>query len=531
MKKIWKRAAAMLLAVSMVLALAACSSGGGNNSPAPSGSGGESPSGGDAAIKSEIVFARREDSNNLDPVLQDGNVNIWFFTMVLESLLKVSDDGTKIEPGLAETWDVSEDGMTYTFHLKEGLVFSNGDPVLAEDLVWSYERAMHTEESLWAELCLNLDSVEAPDDTTFIVHVKEASPVDEVTFTLFNLTIGDKSYFEEVGEEAYAKCPVGTGAYKFGEWKQGEYLMLEKNENYRDADSVKTEKIRVTVVPDDNTRVMQLQGGNADLISDVPWNRMSEVEATSGLDIATPISTEVRSLNFNCTKGPTADVKVRQALTMAIDKEAIVKMVLFGYGEVADSYLPPSIPYYISPSTTKSHDVEAAKALLAEAGYADGFDITLTTNAGNAIYEQMATMIKEQLAAIGVNVTIELLEAGTFNAKRAALELDMFFGGWTSDIPDPSQQTSYWCLPATANSVHTGWSNDRVIELGYAAAKEMDSEKRAEMYAEIQEIYADECPTVPIYYAPYGVGMSAKLDGFSQIPTGPYRFNNLTCAE
>lgn len=219
-----------------VLALAACSSSGGNNSPAPSGSGGESPSGGDAAIKSEIVFARREDSNNLDPVLQDGNVNIWFFTMVLESLLKVSDDGTKIEPGLAETWDVSEDGLTYTFHLKEGLVFSNGDPVLAEDLVWSYERAMHTEESLWAELCLNLDSVEAPDDTTFIVHVKEASPVDEVTFTLFNLTIGDKSYFEEVGEEAYAKCPVGTGAYKFGEWKQGEYLMLEKNENYRDAD-------------------------------------------------------------------------------------------------------------------------------------------------------------------------------------------------------------------------------------------------------------------------------------------------------
>lgn len=107
---------------------------------------------------------------------------------------------------------------------------------------------------------------------------------------------------------------------------------------------------------------MQLQGGNADLISDVPWNRMSEVEATSGLDIATPVSTEVRSLNFNCTKGPTADVKVRQALTMAIDKEAIVKMVLFGYGEVADSYLPPSIPYYISPSTTKSHDVEAAKA-------------------------------------------------------------------------------------------------------------------------------------------------------------------------
>lgn len=513
MKKFAKRIAAMLLVLTLVMTFVVSSATA------------------FAEAKTELVMARREDSNNLDPVIQDGNVNIWFFTMVLESLLKVSDDGLSIECGLAESYEVKDEGLTYEFKIPEGIVFSTGEPLLMEDIVWSYERAMHTEESLWAELCLNLDSVEAKDDNTFVVHVKEASPVDLATFTLFNLTIGDKSYFEEVGAEAYAKCPVGTGPYKFGEWDVGNYLMMEKNENYRDADSVAIETIRINVVPDDNTRVMQLQSGDADFISDVPWNQMGVLEMTPGLEIATPTSTEVRALNINCVEGPTADVRVRQAIAKAINKTAIVQMVFFGYAQEGGSYLPPSMPYSIVPETLHTYDIEAAKALLAEAGYADGLKLKLTTNAGNVIYEQMATVVKQNLADIGIDVEIELLEAGTFNAKREQLQLQLFFGGWTSDIPDSSQQTSYWCLPATANCVHTGWDNDRVEELGYAAALELDAEKRAEMYAEIQNIYADEVPTIPIYYAPYGVAMNEKLENLVQLPTGPYRFQAMYWAD
>lgn len=514
MKEFAKRITAIFMVMTMILTFVVCSV----------------PAFAEEA-KTELVMARREDSNNLDPVLQDGNVNIWFFTNVLESLLKLSNDGLTVEPGLAESYEVSPDGLTYTFKIREGVVFSNGEPLLAEDLIWSYERAMFTEESLWAELVLNLESVEAPDDTTFIVHVKEASPVDVTTFTLFNLTIGDKSYFEEVGEEQYAKCPIGTGAYKFGEWDVGNYLIMEKNEHYRDADSVQIETIRINVVPDDNTRVMQLQAGDVDLVSDIPWNQMSVVESYPGCKIATPESTEIRSLNLNCVEGPTADVRVRQAIAKAINKTAIIQIVFFGYAEEAGSFLPPSIPYAIEPETVMGYDPEGAKALLAEAGYADGLKLKLTTNAGNVIYEQMATIIKEQLAAVGIDVEIELLEAGIFNTKRAALELQMFFGGWTSDIPDASQETSYWCLSATANCVHTGWKNDRVEELGYAAAMELDTEKRAEMYAEIQNLYATDVPTIPIYYAPYAVGMSDKLENFVQLPTGPYRFAEMSFAE
>jgi peptide/nickel transport system substrate-binding protein len=514
MKKMWSHAIALILAVCLCL--------GGYSVAAIAESGG--------AVKSEIIVARPEDSNNLDPIMQDGNVNIWIFNLVMEGLLQTSDDGTSIEPALAESYDVSEDGLTYTFHLKDGLVFSNGDPVLGEDLVWSYERAMTTTDSVWSDLLSGIKSVEAPDDKTFIAHMTEASPVAVPTFTLFNVYIGDKSYFDEVGPEGYSKKPIGTGAYKFDEWRQGEFLRVVKNDLYRDADSVKTQSIKFTVVPDDNTRVMQLQSGAVDMITFVPWNRMSELSADPNLKVETPASTEMRCLELNCVNGPTADPKVRKAIEMAINKTAIVKTVLFGYGTEADSFMSSSVIYYAKPEAAK-YDPEAAKALLAEAGYPDGLKITLTTVAGNSNYETMATMVKEMLSQIGIDVTIELLEAGTHNAKRKALELELFFGGWTNDIPDASQQCGYYCLPSMANSVYTGWSNDTVIDLVNKAMYEMDTTKRAEMYKQIQQLYADDCPTLPIYYCPFPVAMSAKVSGFAQTPLGNYRFNNLVAAQ
>lgn len=511
MKRQWSRVFALMLAVCLCL--------GGYGASAEAG-----------AVKPEIVVARPEDSNNLDPVMQDGNVNIWIFSLVMEGLLQTTDDGSSIQPALAESYEVSEDGLTYTFHLKDGLVFSSGDPVLGEDLVWSYERAMTAEDSVWSDLLSGIKSVEAPDDRTFIAHMTEASPVSEPTFTLFNVLIGDKSYFEEVGPEGYAKRPLGTGAYKFDEWRQGEFLRVVKNDLFRDAASVRTGAIRFNVVPDDNTRVMQLQAGTVDMITFVPWNRLSELAADPNLKVETPASTEMRCLELSCVTGPTADPKVRRAIAMAVNKTALAKTVLFGYGTEADSFMSSSVTYYSKPETAP-FDPAAAKALLAEAGYPDGLKIKLTTVAGSSNYETMATLVKEQLSQIGVDVTIELLEAGTHNAKRKALELEMFFGGWTNDIPDPSQQCGYYCLPSMANCVHTGWKNDTVIDLVEKAKYEMDPAKRAELYKQVQQLYADDVPTIPIYYCPFPVAMSAKVSGFAQTPLGNYRFNNLVAAQ
>jgi peptide/nickel transport system substrate-binding protein len=483
-----------------------------------------------AQYKREIIVARPEDSHNLDPVTQDGNVNIWMFDLVMEGLLHTTNDGSGIEPLLAESYKVSDDLLTYTFKLKNGLTFSNGDPVLAEDVVWTYERAMTDEKSVWIDLVTNLKSLEAPDDSTVIVHLKEPSPVSGATFTLFSLLIGDKSYFEEVGLENYSKKPMGTGAYKIDEWQLGDYLRLVKNEKYRDAANVKTEVITFNAVPDDSTRVMQLQSGEADIITFVPWNRLAEIEGEPSLKIVTSKSTEIVNLVLSCIEGPTKDVRVRKAIAMAINKDAIVKMILFGYGVPATSFIPPSVTYHSEPKTY-GYDVQAAKALLAEAGYPDGFPMTLTTIAGDAVYEQMATIVKEQLAAVGIDLKIELLEGTTFRSLRNNLKLQCIFGKWTSDIPDPSQQTTYWCDPSMTNCLNTGWVNERATELSKITAVEMDPSKRALLYAELQQIYADEVPTIPLYYAPYSVGMSANVSGFAQTPLGNYRFGDLAYIE
>ena len=482
------------------------------------------------SIKEQIVIARPEDSNNLDPVTQDGNVNIWVLNLVMEGLMQINPETHEIEPDLAESYEVSDDYLTYTFKIKEGLTFSTGEPVLGEDFVWSYERAMNTETSSWTELCSQIESVEAPDDTTFIVHMKSPCPYAEATFSLFTLTIGDKSYFDEVGLDQYALGPVGTGPYAFSEWEQGVALTLTKNPNYRDADSVQTESIKFTVVPDDNTRIMQLENGDVDAVTFVPWSYLAELEARDDITVLNDDSTEVRAIMLNCVNGPTSDVRVRQALYMATNLDAINATVLYGHGTVADSFLNSSLPYY-SSVTTVGYDIEAAKALLAEAGYADGLNLTFTIVSGNTVAEQIATMVQQQWSEIGVNLTIETYEAGTHNSMRYNLELDMFFGGWTSDILDPSQQVSYFCNPNLADCVHTGWSNDEVTALVQAAEVEMDSEARADEYAQIQQIYADEVPAIILYYAPFSTATSSKLTGFTQLPNGAYVFDNLVCTE
>jgi len=483
-----------------------------------------------AQYKSEIIIARPEDSQNLDPVTQNGNINIWVFDLVMEGLLRTTDDGKGIEPLLAESYEVSDDFLTYTFKLKEGLVFSNGDPVQAEDLVWTYERAMNTEDSVWKDTVANFKSVEAPNDTTFIIRMKQPSPVSEPMFTFFTLLIGNKSYFEEVGLENYSKKPIGTGPYKFDEWRQGEYLRIVKNEKHRNADNVKTESIVFRVVPDDNSRIMQLQTGEVDVITFVPWNRMAEIDADPSLKVATFDATETRDLRLNCTYGPLQDVRVRRAIAMAINRNAIVRTVLFGYGKIADSLFASSIPYY-SPVTVAPYDIDAAKALLAEAGHPNGFPLTLTLRAGNVVEEQIGTLVKEQLAAIGINITIETFEAGTFVNLRNNLKLQAFFGGYTSDIPDPSQQSNYYNLPTMAKCALTGWENERAIALAQSATLEMDPVKRAQLYAELLQNFANEAPTIAIYYAPYPVAMRAKVSGFAQTPLGNYRLGNLYCEQ
>ena len=191
--------------------------------------------GADASSAGTVVIGRPVDSDNLDPVTCLGNVNIFMFNLIVEGLVKTSDTTTEIEPCLAESWDVSDDGKTYTFHVMEGLKFSDGSDVTAEDWKWTFERAMAATDSNWYSCVENIESVECPDDTTVIVTTKEAAASTLANLSIFEVGVQSKEHFDEVGEEEYVNAgPIGTGPYVLDEWSKGEYMTFKANPNYRE---------------------------------------------------------------------------------------------------------------------------------------------------------------------------------------------------------------------------------------------------------------------------------------------------------
>ena len=477
--------------------------------------------------KSQIVISRPADSSDLDPI-GEGNTNLWVFSLCLEPPLLPTEDGLNVMPGIAETWEVSPDGKTYTFHLYKDLKFSDGTPVTKADIEWSLTRILLADDNAWAELYDNWEKVECPDDQTIVVTLNEIKATDEMIFAMFSSAVTSKAHYDKVGSQGFSQGPVGTGPYMFKEWHEGEYLLLEKNPYYRFADQVKTDEIKFVVVPDDSVRIMQLQAEEVDIMTFVPYNRMDELNALDGIKAYVAQGTGASYLVFNHTIETTKDVRVRKALTMALNKEEIVQNVTYGHATVATSFLPPGVPYSIADTiTVPQYDPDAAKALLADAGYPNGFGITITINAGNTAYEQMATILKGQWSKIGVDLNIVPLETGTLRPLRNNLELDLHFTGWTSDIPDPSQHVGYYCIAEASHNANTGWEDAEVEAMAKQAAVELDKGKRADLYKQIQQLYADACPVVPIYYEGYPVAMKESVTGFVQIPLGNYRFDKL----
>ena len=515
--KKFKSVVTLLLAIAMVISIAGC----GSKAPAPPAAGDNKPT-----IAKQIVISRPADSDNLDYVLQDGNVNIWMFNLTLEGLVKSSDDGTKIEPQLADTWDISADKLTYTFHVKKGIKFSDGTPVKGEDWVWSLKRA-RDEKGAWGFSLEAIKDITAPDDNTVVITLKQQWAPIMADLAMFNASVSSKTYFDNVGAEAYSQKPIGTGPYAITEWKKGEYILFDRNTNYWQPGLPKTDQIKMTVVPDDNTRIMQLQAGDVDAVTFIPWNRMDELSKDPKLTSVSVPSTETRYVQFNITKKELSDVRVRQALDLATDKTSLSKTILFGFGEPAKGFMAKAGMYWNSGLQINPYDVAKAKQLLTDAGYPNGFDITITNPSGSTVAQSIATILKEQWSKIGVKVTIETLEAATATDKFKKMKTDITLRAWTNDMVDPSQQVDYACVYSNIKNFYTGWDNQDVEKLALQGKSELDDSKRKDIYYKIQELYQKDMPMLSIFHVPYPVAMKKTVTGFVQTPLGNYRFENL----
>ena len=481
-----------------------------------------------ASAAGTLLIAREADSTTFDPVATQQNPDCWIYPNIFAGLVKASVDGTKIEPNLAESWTSSPDGLTYTFKLRPNLKFSDGSPIKASDVRFSILRARDTKESAWNALYSGIADIVPKDDTTVVVTLKAPSAVFLANIAMFAAVVLPEAALTKMGEEAFAQKPIVSGAFAVDEWKHGDRVILTKNPNYWNASHVSLDRIEWIIVANDNTRILKLQAKEVDAAILMPFNRVAELQKTPGLTVHLDPSTREDFLVMNEAHKPFDNLDVRKAINMALDRKAIVDAVTFGIGDVANSYISKGALYYNAANKDYAYDLEGAKALMKKAGITS-LKAGLLVTAGDSSNEQMAVLMKDQLAKIGIDLTVTKKEQGQAFDTLTQGDYDLSIQYWTNDIIDPDEKTTFSMYgDDTTKSFYTGYKNPEVTKLIDQSRVELDTAKRGEIYNKIQQIVRDDAQWVDLYYSPYRNATASYVKNFTQNPLGGFTLEDTT---
>ncbi|ANH09195.1 MULTISPECIES: ABC transporter substrate-binding protein [Shinella] len=468
-----------------------------------------------------LTIGRREDSTTFDPIKTAQNIDFWVFSNVYDVLIRVDKSGKELEPGLAESWTVSEDGLTYTFKLRDAK-FSDGSPITADDAAYSLLRIRDDEGSLWSDSYQVIDTATQGEDArTLVVKLKTLSAPFLASLAMPGASILSKAGLESMGADAYAETPIASGAFTLKEWRRGDRVILEKNPNFWEASRVSLDGVEWISVPDDNTRMLNVQAGQLDAALFVPFSRVAELKKDPELVVTQDTSTREDHLLINHEHGPLAKKEVREALDMAIDKQAIVDTVTFGLGEVANSYIPKGALYHDDNALQRPYDPEKAKQMLADAGAAD-LTLNYVVNAGNEVDEQIAVLLQQQLAKAGVTANLQKVDPSQSWDMLIAGDYDLSVMYWTYDVIDPDQKTTFVLGHDSNMNYMTRYQNEKVKELVADARIEMDPAKREAMYMEIQKTAKSDVHWIDLYYSPFINVTRKNVQNFYQNPLGRF---------
>lgn len=475
-----------------------------------------------------LKIGRDQDSVFMDPILVSQNADVWVMNNINAQLVRNTREATGIEPDLAESWRISDDGKTYTFSLREGLTFSDGSPLKASDVKFSLERLRDGEESVFGSMFGVITDIQVPDDRTVVIELSEATTPFLSFLALFAAAILPEAAV--TGDyEAFSQKPIGAGAFRMVDWRRGDRIILEENEHYWEADLPKLAGVEWIYVPNDNTRVLQLQAGEVDAMIFVPFNRIAELDSDPDINIHLDPSSRMDHVLINHSHEPFDDVRVRKALAKAIDLDSIIEAVTFGYGTPANSYIPAGGMFYNADNPSYEHNLEEAKALLAEAGVED-LTIEFVVQAGDANYEQVAVLLQSQLAEAGITVNITKQETGQVWDTIVEGDYDLSPNYWTNDVIDPDQKTGFVLDGSDEDvlSYYTRYNNPEVNDLIAAARVETDEEKRKAMYYDIQRIAQEDVNWLGLYYSPFRNASRSNVSDFFQNPMGRFMLETTT---
>jgi peptide/nickel transport system substrate-binding protein len=309
------------------------------------------------------------------------------------------------------------------------------------------------------------------------------------------------------------------------EWKRGQSLRMVRNPNYWQEGKPYLDSITFTNVPDDNTRVLQLKGGQADIVRFPPYSAVESLKSTPNVTVELFPSTRVDYLLMNQKVKPFDDVHVRRAIAYAVDRDALINAILFGNGQPADSIVGPTEPFY-NPDVDSviSYDLDKAKQEMAQSSAPDGFDAEFLTTP----QDPLAEALQQQLKAIGINLTIRTVDVNQIFSIQGKGDYEITPEYWTEDIPDPDERISWFLDPAAGGDSYFTYNDDpTIVKLVEDAETEFDQEKRAGLYDQIQQRFWETVPQVPLYYSPFAYAFSSKVQGFQVYPLGNYHMEDI----
>ncbi|AJD92443.1 glutathione-binding protein gsiB precursor [Jeotgalibacillus malaysiensis] len=540
-KTLW----AFLLTLVLAMFLAACA---GGSDDADSGDGGSTDDGGsetedgataEGGSGGDLMLNVLSDASSLDPHGSNDVPSSNIQANIYETLVFQNADN-EIEPLLAESWEAVDD-LTWEFKLREDVTFHDGSAFNAEVVKANLDRVLDPDvASPRGFLYEMITEVNVIDE--YNVQIVTEYPFAPLLAHLSHSGGGmismdaieaDYAAMEEGSEpgSVIAQEPVGTGFFKFESWTPGEEIVLSNNEEHWDG-GAQVDTVTFRVVPESGTRVAELETGNAHIIDPLQPNEVSRVDNLDNASAQIQGSTSLSYLGFNMEQEPFDNQQVRQAISMAVDKASIIEGIYEGYGVPAVGPIPPGVFGYDESVEPLEYNMDEARALLEEAGFADGFSTTIMTN-DNPQRVDTAVLVQEALAELNIDVEIEVVEFGSFLDETAAGNHDMFILGWSTPTADADYATYalFHSSQVGAPGNRSFLQDDEVDSLLDQGRQETDQDARAEIYSQLQERLVEVAPMVYIHHQEYLTGVSDNVSGFSTLPNGLYQLKDVTISE
>ncbi len=486
-----------------------------------------------------FVEASIGDASSLIPFLSGDSASSDIQGYVYSSLLTVDKNMNQI-PDLAESYEISDDGLTITFHLREGLKWHDGAPFTSDDLLFQYQMMIDPDvPSAYKEPFMQIAEAKAPDANTFVVRYDE--PYAPALSRIGGMTGLPRHVLKEVKPADLAKHPlsrkpVGTGPYKLDNWEPQARVVLSANPDYMVKGEPHIARIQYRVIPDPATQFLELKTGNIDMmgLDPIQFTRQTDgPEWEERFKKYRYLGNGYTYIGYNLARPLFQDARVRRAITHAIDKNELVDGVLMGLGRPATGPMKPGTWAYSDNVRRYPFDPAKAKALLAEAGWADTdgdgivdrggkpFGFTLVTNQGNAPRKKTAEIVQRRLKEIGMKVEIRIVEWSSFIKNFIdARDFDAIILGWSLGLDPDGYDIWHSSKTGPKEFNFVGYANKEVDALLEKGRRAFDKAERAKVYGRIQEILADEQPYTFLYYPEATPIVSSRIEGIDPGPAG-----------